>query len=112
MSNKKELYKVYQNIRAMQFTKKLVSLILCFTVVLTVIASLVNLKNGFSLDTITIKWLEYSMWIAGAYLAKSFAETYSEEKNKLNKYLINKEFEFKSEHHIEGESNNDEYDNI
>lgn len=111
MSNKKELFKIYNNLRAMQFTKKLVSLILGFTVVLTVVASIVNLKNGFSLDTITIKWLEYSMWIVGLYLAKSFAETYSEEKNKLDKYIINKEFGHKSQSPI-GEEVENEYDNI
>lgn len=77
-----------EEVKVIQYTKKLVTLIMISTFLLSCFGTYINYKNGYSLDAVVLKWIDFAIWIGGIYLAKAFAETYSAEKNNLKRDLI------------------------
>lgn len=84
---------ITSKIKAMQYTKKLVSLVVFSTFILSCFGTYINFKNGYSLDSIVLKWIDFAIWIGGIYLAKAFAETYAQEKNTLERDIIEMQFQ-------------------
>lgn len=101
MLERKKNKGVIDEIKAIQYTKKLVSIITVFTLMLSCFGIYINYKNGYSLDAIALKWIDFAIWICGIYLAKAFAETYAQEKNNLQKFIVENQGHYSEEHQSE-----------
>lgn len=83
---------VMNAIKPIQYSKKMVFVILMMAFVFSVFGYYTNLQYGNSINEIITQWIEFAKWICGLYLAKSFAETYAEERNNLKRESLQTEY--------------------
>lgn len=74
-----------------QYTKKAVNVILFIFLIIALSSCYINLKNGFSMDTIFTEASNLMWRIIGFYCIKSVTETYLENKTKniINEEVVN-----------------------
>lgn len=109
MTKTKKKVNRLKKLEAIQYTKKLVTLIMVASFGLSCFGTYINYKNGYSLDAIVLKWVDFSIWIGGIYLTKSFAETFAKENNDIKKELIGMQNKVTSD--INSDINNSEVQN-
>lgn len=76
-----------------QYTKKLVTCTIAMTFLFSVFGYYVSAKNGQYMNDIIVRWIDFTTWLSGFYLAKAFAETYAEEKNNLEREMLKGKYE-------------------
>lgn len=113
-NKKKEDNTMMDMVKAMQYTKKFVTVVVLSTFMLSCFGTYINYKNGYSLDAIVLKWIDFAIWVGGIYLAKAFAETYAEERNNLQRDIIEMQCQTFSESYQSNIEKNDvpEYEEV
>ena len=66
-----------------QHTKLILNIIIALTVITTIASIYINLRNGFSLDSVVMSMVDALKWIIPSGCAKSFLETKSEKMMRL-----------------------------
>lgn len=72
------------NRRKIQYTKFILNMVICLTIITTISSIYINLKNGMSLDSVVASCWDGLKFIVPSYCAKSFFESKEEKKTRLD----------------------------
>lgn len=78
IKNKKKKHK------KIQYTKLILNMVICLTIITTIASIYINLKNGMSLDSVVASCWDGLKFIVPSYCCKAFFESKEEKKARLD----------------------------